>query len=59
MEEYEIVSKTYENEHRGSEQVASSFPTRWRGTHRIEQLGRLKLEESWFDARLHGLIFWL
>ena len=26
-EEYEIVSKTYENEHRGSEQVASSFPT--------------------------------
>ena len=27
VEEYEIVSKTYENEHRGSEQVASSFPT--------------------------------
>ena len=27
VEEYEIVSKTYENELRGSEQVASSFPT--------------------------------
>ena len=27
MEEYEIVSKTYKNEHRGLEQIASSFPT--------------------------------